>query len=371
MSEIQPLVCVLDAPSPALFGLTMKQRLQRQFARIGLLLSESVPAGPAILVRGDAAIDQPLVEALATSPSLMLMDEEGKTPLAIHAQQGFAETARTALEGHPASPAFSPARPADLKAHFWKTLRKREVPYAMAVTDENQAQAEWRMFMGTYKGATDLVTKHVWPVPAFQVCRVLAPLGVTPNMVTSIAAMMTLLAFWLFLQGHYGWGLVAAWAMTFLDTVDGKLARLTLTSSKWGDIFDHGIDLVHPPFWYVAWALGLAHTGVTWSASLFWWMTGTILGGYVLQRIMEGIAIKWLGLEIHIWRRIDTYFRQITARRNPNLILLTLFTMVGRPDLGLIVVALWTVICLALHGLQLWQAFATKQKKPLTSWMTS
>ena len=44
--------------------------------------------------------------------------------------------------------------------------------------------------------------------------------------------------------------------MTFLDTVDGKLARTTLTSSKWGDIFDHGIDLVHPPFWYVAWGAG-------------------------------------------------------------------------------------------------------------------
>ena len=32
--------------------------------------------------------------------------------------------------------------------------------------------------------------------------------------------------------------------MTFLDTVDGKLARCTIASSKLGNIFDHGIDLV-------------------------------------------------------------------------------------------------------------------------------
>ena len=46
--------------------------------------------------------------------------------------------------------------------------------------------------------------------------------------------------------------------MTFLDTVDGKLARVTVTSTKLGNVFDHGIDLVHPPLWYLAWGIGLA-----------------------------------------------------------------------------------------------------------------
>ena len=104
---------------------------------------------------------------------------------------------------------------------------------------------------------------------------------------------------------------------------------------------------------------------------MFWWILAIILGGYVLQRVMEGISIKWLGLEIHIWRRIDTYFRQITARRNPNLILLSLSLLIGKPDWGLIAVAAWTGICLVLHGIQLMQALATKNKSgPLESWMT-
>ncbi|HTN97333.1 MAG TPA: CDP-alcohol phosphatidyltransferase family protein, partial [Nordella sp.] len=84
---------------------------------------------------------------------------------------------------------------------------------------------------------------------------------------------------------------------------------------------------------------------------------------------MEGISIKWLGLEIHIWRKVDTVFRQITARRNPNLVILTVFAVLGRPDWGLIAVAWWTVICLVLHGLQLAQALVAKRGGPLESWM--
>ncbi len=47
------------------------------------------------------------------------------------------------------------------------------------------------------------------------------------------------------------------WLMTFLDTVDGKLARVTVTSSRLGDVLDHGLDIIHPPLWYIAWGVGL------------------------------------------------------------------------------------------------------------------
>jgi hypothetical protein len=96
-----------------------------------------------------------------------------------------------------------------------------------------------------------------------------------------------------------------------------------------------------------------------------------ILGGYFLQRLMEGVAIKWLGLEIHIWRPIDTLFRQITARRNPNLVILTVLATFGRPDQGLIAVALWTMVCLMLHAIQLAQALLARRHGPLVPWMAA
>ncbi len=376
--HFKPALCIVHVSEQKLWSLTMTERLVKQFAQAGLteIVDETraiTRNGPIILVRGDAVIDQPLIAELLKRPNfLLLSDDANEQVIAVNLRSADIALGLAVLNGGrpPSTTKFLARSPSQLDMDFWQTLRKRETPYAMIVTPENRSTVEWRMFMGTYKGATDIVTKHVWPTPAFHFTRFLAPRSVTPNMVTTLAAIMTVLAFVSFLMGQFIPGLIAAWAMTFLDTVDGKLARTTLRSSKWGDIFDHGLDLIHPPFWYIAWALGLAAIGTQWNDEFFTLVIAAIIGGYVLQRTIEGIAIKWLGLEIHIWRRIDTLFRQITARRNPNLVILTLFTLIAKPDWGLLAVALWTVICLGLHGVQVIQAFAEKREKgSLASWM--
>jgi hypothetical protein len=61
-----------------------------------------------------------------------------------------------------------------------------------------------------------------------------------------------------------------------------------------------------------------------------------LVAGYVLQRGIEGIFIKRFGMDIHVWDRIDSQFRLITARRNPNMVILFVSMLFGRPDLGLI-----------------------------------
>lgn len=376
----RPSLVIVGHQSSLVFGLTPAERLRRQFASAGVIgqisLQDAVErGGRVILVRADAVLDQPLISVLANGAGLVVLGTDGATelPVAAVVDSIDADRARSLLEGRSAvqdSKGLAVRKPSELDASFWKGLRKRETPYALVLTRSNAADVERRVFMGTYKGATDFITKHAWPVPAYHVTRWLAPRGVTPNMVTTVAALLTAAAFWLFLEGWFLTGLAAAWGMTFLDTVDGKLARTTLRSSKWGDVFDHGIDLVHPPFWYAAWAFGLPAAGLGLAPNALWLVLGVILVGYVLQRIMEGIAIKWLGLEIHIWRRIDTLFRQVTARRNPNLALLTVAALAGRPDAGLVAVAVWTGLCLVLHLVQLLHAFVEKRRSgPLVSWM--
>jgi phosphatidylglycerophosphate synthase len=377
--SFNPVLCLAGGEGPRMWGRGTAERLTMQFGKEGIgevvdAQAAAARAGPVVMVRADAVLDAPLIPVLVKRVNLLLMGEgpDGPVPVGAHVQGEQAAVLHDILLGRRQAGAdlkLLQRSVADLDIGFWKGLRKRETPYAMAAGAANQAQVEWRMFMGTYKGATDLVTKYLWPVPAFHATRFLAPRGITPNMVTLLGALFMVVAFMLFLKGAYLAGLAAAWLMTFLDTVDGKLARVTLTSSKWGDVFDHGIDLVHPPFWYFAWAHGLVAAGIVWPPPLYWSVLIAILGGYVLQRLIEGAAIKWLGLEIHIWRPIDTLFRQITARRNPNLIVLTVAAVLGRPDLGLIAVAVWTVVCLGLHAFQLWQGFAAHRVAPLRSWM--
>ncbi len=131
--------------------------------------------------------------------------------------------------------------------------------------------------------------------------------------------------------------------MTFLDTVDGKLARVTVTSSKFGHYFDHIIDLIHPPIWYVLWGTGLGISHFEFSGmslSTAYWL---IVLGYAAGRLAEGVFLAWLGkFGIFCWRPIDSYFRLITARRNPCMVLLTAGLLVGRPDWGLFAVTIWT-----------------------------
>jgi phosphatidylglycerophosphate synthase len=259
----------------------------------------------------------------------------------------------------------------DLSISFSNELRKTDHPYVFPICENNRVALEAHLFTGSYKGVTDLVTKFFWPVPAKWATRLCATWGISPNQVTSLSLLLVIAAGVLFTFGQLFWGLVLGWVMTFLDTVDGKLARVTVTSSKWGNIFDHGIDLIHPPLWYLAWGVGLP----AYSPSLPWLTLeltiGIIFAGYILGRMVEGIFQWWLGgFVLFCWKPLDSYFRLITARRNPNLILLTGSALLGRPDLGLEVVAIWTVLSTLILLVRLGMAILeTSTKGAVTSWL--
>jgi phosphatidylglycerophosphate synthase len=176
----------------------------------------------------------------------------------------------------------------------------------------------------------------------------------------------------LFMQGQFALGLVAAWLMTFLDTVDGKLARVTVSYTRFGDWFDHSLDLVHPPLWYLAWGMGIAAASDSVVGLPLGPTVVLIVVGYVLGRLVEGTFSFWLGgFSIFSWRPIDSYSRLITARRNPCLILLTVGLTSGRPDLGLGAVAVWTLLSTLFLLLRLATAWYQRRTTgPLRSWLT-
>jgi phosphatidylglycerophosphate synthase len=175
----------------------------------------------------------------------------------------------------------------------------------------------------------------------------------------------------LFWRGHYWLGFLSGFIFMVLDTVDGKLARCTGASSKWGNVFDHGIDLIHPPFWYWAWQHGLAEYGRPIEPVAATMIMLAIVIGYVAQRAIEGIFIKRFdGMHIHVWRPIDSQFRLITARRNPNMVILFGALLFARPDVGLQLVAWWTIVSLIFHAVRLAQASEQAGRGvPIKSWL--
>jgi len=155
--------------------------------------------------------------------------------------------------------------------------------------------------------------------------------------------------------------------MSFLDTLDGKLARVTQQESTFGKHFDHITDLVHPPFWWLAywWGAGGAQPPAYWNEAAI--VTAV---GYGAIRVQEWRFKRRLGVRIHVWRPFDSQFRLVTTRRNPNLLLLAGALCVGEPTAGLFAVAAWTVISLAIHGVRWAQAeVEIRRSGKLTSWL--
>jgi len=278
--------------------------------------------------------------------------------------------------GRPASAAggLRKVGPEALVPSYNKALRKSEPAYALDIRRTPLDKIMRRQFASSYKGITDFVTKFFWPVPAFYVTRLCAQLRMTPNMVTTIGFILVFAALYFFWHGQWALGFAAGWIMTFLDTVDGKLARTTMTFSKWGNIYDHGIDLIHPPFWYWAWFVGLggsfAFSNVMFDPLSF--ALAAILIGYVVDRIIEGIFLQQHGFHIHVWRPINSALRFIIARRNPNMfifmigILLTAFwSDAGR--WSFYVIAMWTWVCIAFNFCVL--LIGSFKKGTVQSWM--
>jgi len=311
------------------------------------------------VLRADRILDERLVRALVGAPDTWLVHAT-LGPLGAQVAARDAAAAVAALRGSGDPPAGLRRVSPDALVPPWRAdLRKLEAPWACAANAEQADEIERRIFDASYKGVTDLITKWLWPRPARAATRWCAERGITPNAVTLFSWVLALAVIPLFAEGWFVPGLVLAWLMTFLDTVDGKLARVTLTSSRFGDVLDHGLDLLHPPFWYLAWAYGLATPEPV--------ATAIVVAGYVVGRALEGVFLARFGIEAHAWRPLDALFRTITARRNPNLILLSVGAVGGRPDLGLVMVALWTVVSLAFHTVRLAQAFAARRRgEPVT-----
>jgi phosphatidylglycerophosphate synthase len=337
------------------FGMDARERACRLAANAGLECSDAVQPGRSALLGSMAyAWDPVWLKELRGRPRTALT--HGGKPVMAHVPEGedAGPVAQAIASGAPIEDYEAiPAETAELSN---TALRKRERPFVLPLDPNDPEPVERAAYDAAYKGVTDALTLYLWRRPAFYLTRWAARAGLSPNMITLIGAVLCLLAFILFWRGEYWWGVLSGFIFMVLDTVDGKLARCTGASSKWGNVFDHGIDLVHPPFWWWAWLHGLAAYGRPLEPIYATMVLWVIVGGYVAQRAIEGLSIqRFGGMEIHVWRPLDSRFRLITARRNPNMAILVVSLLFGRPDTGLVLVAWWTLISLIFHAVRLAQ----------------
>lgn len=366
-----------------LWGLNSKQRLQRQLKEISkensvdfrainwLSNADEAPEhSKVLLLNGSFLFENRTLKGVLDRSNSILQHSDDSVAAAFVDVDRLADTlAYMKDQKQPSPEGLQILYPGDMEA-FDESLRRSTQPLLEPVNTERKTELESRLYGNAYRGITDLVTKFAWPKPAKRVVHLCADLHISPNMVTSLGLLLVIAACYLFLNGFYGWGLLAGWIMTFLDTVDGKLARVTIQSSKFGHLFDHLIDLFHPPFWYIFWGMSLLDFQPVLGHGLEQ-MNWIIVIAYVAGRIVEGLFPLLGNCSIFTWRPFDAWFRLITARRNPCMILLTLSFLVGKPEWGFISVTFWSALTTIVLILRLLQAFLVRLAKgPLSSWLS-
>jgi phosphatidylglycerophosphate synthase len=367
---------ILEDSPVRLWAISAEERLRRQLREAGQILivssaSDLPDSGQVLLLSCRFLFEVKTIKLLmGQSNSLLVEPDSGSVAAAsvdaVNLEQAIACFSTDRGADHaPLQLIF----PGDLAA-FDEALKSARPPLLETVSQDRKPELENRLYGNAYKGITDLVTKFLWPRPARKAVQFAAALGMSPNSVTSIGLVLVIAACFLFLNGQYLAGLLAGWIMTFLDTVDGKLARVTVQSSKFGNLYDHIIDLVHPPFWYIYWGMSLTDFSpvLGFDQQQMYWL---IIGAYVGGRLVEGIFPMLGHCGLFTWRPFDAWFRLVTARRNPCLIILTVSALLARPDLGFILVTFWSVFTTLMLAVRFLQGvFSRARGGPLESWLS-
>jgi phosphatidylglycerophosphate synthase len=247
-------------------------------------------------------------------------------------------------------------------------LRRSLPPYLFRVADsEAQKRVEHFLFWSNYKGSTDFLTRYVYPPLVWLMVRPLARWRVHPHWVTGISWLVTAASVPLFAMGAWVPGLAMSYLMSVLDSVDGKLARLTYKSSKFGLYFDHALDIIHPPIWYMAWGYALGGGSLT-SVPFQWslWM----LGVYTADRAITGVFKGRTGRSIHGFTQLDARMRTFISRRNVNLALFTVALALDwaipglhAAEYTLYAIVIWQVVCFAWHAERLARYWNTRRPR--------
>lgn len=318
--------------------------------------------GPLLVAAGNVAIDQRLYgELRKRSGNWLATDENGAVAL-LRLEADAPLDALGDVADWPGliaallyQPGINRLRQEDFTAHI--AVLRRDLPFWLrrVESEAERATLERFMFKASYKGSTDFFTKYVYPPLVWAAVRPLARARVHPNTVTIVSIVLTFAAVPFFALGWWILGLLCAYGMSVLDSVDGKLARLTYSDSALGNVLDHGLDIVHPPLWYLGWALGLAGLGL-WPAldralaEPAFQAALVLVAFYVLDRLVLAIYKARFGRGLHAHAPIDALARTIISRRNINLPLFTVGLALG---IGLQVfyfIVLWQVLTVLWHA---------------------
>ncbi|MDT8436186.1 MAG: CDP-alcohol phosphatidyltransferase family protein [Gemmatimonadota bacterium] len=329
--------------------------LRRQAAALGdrapAIVTEDF-GGPVeedvLVVQADAVFDPRLYDALAAADGpAVLVDDRGAGDRPVRV--GLARTRGPVPSGAGGTGRDGPG-PAEIRLSelpaYLPALRRELPPWWRHLhgSEDLHAAAD-RLIDATQKGVLDFPARYLHPAPENALTRRLAGTPVTPNQITLVTGVLGFAAAGLFAAGRFGTGLVLAAFVNVLDGVDGKLARVKLLASRFGDRLDHTLDVSFEFAWYLGIGWGLRGAGGPDPLAL----AGLLIATMLACRGVSGLYRLAAGRQIHDHTAFDRAFRLVAGRRNIYVVVLLTGWAAGAVGPAFRVCVAWAIGTLAVY----------------------
>lgn len=277
----------------------------------------------------------------------LLIRIDGET-LRHHASEvRSAEALRTFVEAHGH---FRIQRPADFDAYV-DDLRLLNEPYLFRCFYPHQVQTiENRMYEANFKGTLDFIAIYIYKYPVREIVKILGRFRwITPNQITILSILASFAVPACFASGQVGWGISIGWLMFILDSVDGKLARLTVRLSKAAGLWEHATSTPAVFLWFpsLGWCLS--------QGALFDFSKPVVIAMWILMPLywidksVNGAFRSRFKKDMYNWSRFDEKFHLVACRRAIIMLIVTIGYLAGSLARAFVALAGWMVVSFLVH----------------------
>jgi len=310
-----------------------------------------------VVVAGDYLVDQRLLEWIATQPRDVMLDAGNG------AGAGVARLSKTALDASDLRAAGVSTVAVSSLPTYWEGMHGEVPLHLHRVTNGTEAEAAWKILLDYVQRRTlELPARYFDPIFENFLVRRLAGTQITANQVTLIT---TLLGFGVAALYFAGWlraGVLLAILVEVLDGVDGKLARVTRTTSRLGEL-EHIADFFYENACYLALGFHFSANGYAHA----WLVAGLMILFDLTDTLAYAAMDVWWGLSLDNANPALARFRAIAGRRNIyNWLFLPGFFF-GFPALMFYFACAWAGITAVVHSTWVVSEAITQRRKMASS----
>lgn len=234
----------------------------------------------------------------------------------------------------------------DTMPTYWESMHG-DVPYHLRrITSDRDADEAWPVLLDYIQRRTlELPAQYFDPFFENLIVRRLAPTSITANQVTLVTTVLGFAVAGLYLGGWLRLGVLLAIFVEVLDGVDGKLARITRTTSKAGE-YEHILDFFYENSWWLAlgWFLSTRGSPSAWTAALI--MVAFDLTDNIVYSIAD---VRW-GRSVDNATPFLSRFRLIAGRRNIYTWMFIPGFFLGAAAFSFYLAVAWAGVTAAIHA---------------------